>query len=71
MSTAEAEYISSVSCSTQLLWMKHQFEDYQINANSIPIYCDNTDLIKFQTTLFDVLTINNVFFTPLYKAVKT
>jgi len=22
--------------------MKHQLEDYQIHANSIPIYCDNT-----------------------------
>jgi len=22
--------------------MKHQLEDYQINANNIPIYCDNT-----------------------------
>jgi len=45
MSTAEAEYISAASCSTQLLWMKHQLEDYQINANSNPIYCDNNDVI--------------------------
>ena len=45
MSTAEAEYISVVSCCTQLLWMKHQLEDYQINANSIPIYYDNTAVI--------------------------
>jgi len=42
MSTEEAEYISAASCCTQLLWMKHQLEDYQINANSIPIYFDNT-----------------------------
>jgi len=41
MSTAEVEYISAASCCTQLLWMKHQLEDYQINANSILIYCDN------------------------------
>jgi len=41
MSTIEAEYISAASCCTQLLWMKHQLEDYQINANSIPIFCDN------------------------------
>jgi len=41
MSTAEAEYISVASCCTQLFWMKHQLEDYHINANSIPIYCDN------------------------------
>jgi len=25
--------------------MKHQLEDYQINANSIPIFCDNTAAI--------------------------
>jgi len=47
MSTAEAEYISAASCCTQLLWMKHQLEDYQINANNIPIYCDNTVTICF------------------------
>jgi len=41
MSTAEAEYISIACCCTQLLWMKYQLEDYQINANSIPIFCDN------------------------------
>jgi len=41
MSTSEAEYISSASCCTRLLWMKHQLEDYQINANSTPIYCNN------------------------------
>jgi len=29
------------------------------------------DLIKFPTTLFDVLAIHNVSFTPLYKGVKT
>jgi len=45
MSTAEAENISAASCCTQLLWMKHQLEDYKINANSIPIYCDNTTAI--------------------------
>ena len=27
--------------------MKHQLEDYQINANSIPIYCDNNAAICF------------------------
>jgi len=44
-STAEAEYISATSCCTQLLWMKHQLEDYQINVNSIPIFCDNTTTV--------------------------
>ena len=41
LSTTEAEYISDASCCTQLLWMKHQLEDYQITKNCIPIYCDN------------------------------
>jgi len=45
MSTTKAEYISAASCCTQLLWRKHQLEDYQINANSIPIFCDNTVVI--------------------------
>jgi len=45
MSTAEANYISAASCCAQLLWMKHQLEDYQINANSIPIYCDGIVVI--------------------------
>jgi hypothetical protein len=51
MSTAEAEYISAASCCTQLLWMKHQLEDYQIIANSIPIYCDNTIAICLSKNL--------------------
>ena len=37
MSTAEAEYISAASCCTQLLWMKHQLEDYQITENVFPL----------------------------------
>jgi len=45
MSKAEAEYISAASFCTQILWMKHQLEDYQINANSILIYCDNIVVI--------------------------
>jgi len=45
MSTTEAEYISAARCCTQLLWMKHQLEDYHINANNIPIYCDNIVVI--------------------------
>jgi len=45
ISTSEVEYISAASCCTRLLWMKHQLGDYQINANSIPIFCDNTAAI--------------------------
>jgi hypothetical protein len=45
LSTAEAEYISAAKCCTQLLWMKHQLEDYQIRISSIPLLCDNTAAI--------------------------
>ena len=45
LSTTEAKYISAASCCTQLFWMKHQLEDYQITENCIPIYCDNTPAI--------------------------
>src|ERR1044072_802154 len=30
LSTAEAEYVSASLCATQMLWMKHQLEDYQL-----------------------------------------
>ena len=42
LSTTEAKYISAASCSSQLLWMKYQLEDYQIKESNISIYCDNT-----------------------------
>jgi len=42
LSTVKAEYISAACCCTQLLWMKHHLEDYEIIENCIPIYCDNT-----------------------------
>ena len=45
LSTAEAEYISASLCSTQMLWMKNQLEDYQIHESNIPIFCDNTAAI--------------------------
>ena len=52
MSTTEAEYILAASGCTQLLWMKHQLEDYQISANSIPIICDNMLLFVCQRIQF-------------------
>ena len=45
LSTAEAEYISVASCSSQLLRMKYQLEDYLIKESNIPIFCDNTSAI--------------------------
>ena len=45
MSTAEAEYITAAGCSTQMLWMKSQLEDFQIFESNSHILCDNTSAI--------------------------
>jgi len=72
MSTTEAEYISVASCCTQLLWMKHQSEDYQINANSIPIYFDNIVAICLQRIQFyiqepSILKLNTILLEIMFK----
>ena len=40
-----AEYISAASCCSQLLWIKHQLEDYNLFKSKIHILCDNTATI--------------------------
>ncbi|KAK6145289.1 hypothetical protein DH2020_022109 [Rehmannia glutinosa] len=44
-STAEAEYIVAGSCCAQVLWMREQLRDYEIEEKEIPIMCDNTSAI--------------------------
>nr|KYP59425.1 Copia protein [Cajanus cajan] len=46
LSTCEAEYVATGQCLTQLLWIKHQLEDYDIYESSIPVLCDNTTTIN-------------------------
>eukprot|EP00253_Pinus_taeda_P026560 PITA_26560 len=47
LSTAEAEYVAATSCCTQLLWMMHTLQDFQITCTSpISILCDNTSAIN-------------------------
>jgi len=41
-STAEVEYVAAGSCCAQVLWMKNQLLDYDLQLYKIPIYCDNT-----------------------------
>ncbi|KAK6163846.1 hypothetical protein DH2020_000710 [Rehmannia glutinosa] len=38
----EAEYIAAGSCCAQVLWMRQQLRDYEIEEKEIPIMCDNT-----------------------------
>ncbi|XP_057418603.1 uncharacterized mitochondrial protein AtMg00810-like [Lotus japonicus] len=51
LSTAEAEYVAASSCCTQLLWIKHQLEDYNFHESSIPLLCDNTSVINIAKNL--------------------
>ena len=44
-STAEAGYMAAGSCCAQVLWMKQQLCDYDVEAKEIPIFCDNTSAI--------------------------
>ncbi|KAK6115609.1 hypothetical protein DH2020_007878 [Rehmannia glutinosa] len=44
-STTEAEYIAAGSCCAQVLWMRQQLRDYDIEEKEILIMCDNTSAI--------------------------
>ena len=45
-STAEAEYMAVGSCCTQLLWMMHTLNDFDLRFRKVPIMCDNTSVIQ-------------------------
>ncbi|KAJ9557387.1 hypothetical protein OSB04_012001 [Centaurea solstitialis] len=44
-STTEAEYVAAVICCAQVMWMRNQLQDYDIQLSKIPIYWDNTSAI--------------------------
>ncbi|KAK6119598.1 hypothetical protein DH2020_046661 [Rehmannia glutinosa] len=44
-STAEVKYIAAGSCCAQVLWMRQQLRDYEVEEKEIPIMCDNTSAI--------------------------
>ncbi|KAJ9564972.1 hypothetical protein OSB04_000938 [Centaurea solstitialis] len=44
-STVEAEYVAAGICCAQVLWLRNQLQDYDIQLSKIPIYCDNTSAI--------------------------
>ena len=46
ISTAESEYVAAGSACAQVLWIKHQLQDYGIYEKNVPIYCDNTSAIS-------------------------
>ncbi|KAK6152998.1 hypothetical protein DH2020_012637 [Rehmannia glutinosa] len=55
-STTEAEYIATGSCCAQVLWMRQQLRDYEIEEKKIPIMCDNTKYISTDKQLADIFT---------------
>nr|GEX64473.1 retrovirus-related Pol polyprotein from transposon TNT 1-94 [Tanacetum cinerariifolium] len=40
-SSAEAEYVSLSASCAQVMWMRTQLQDYGLNYNKIPLYCDS------------------------------
>ena len=46
LSTAEIEYVSAANCCGQILWIKHQSEDFNLRYIKISILCDNTSAIN-------------------------
>ncbi|KAJ9541354.1 hypothetical protein OSB04_027860 [Centaurea solstitialis] len=44
-STVEAEYVAAGIRCAQVLWLRNQLQDYDIQLSKIPIYCDNTSAI--------------------------
>ncbi|KAJ9546608.1 hypothetical protein OSB04_019151 [Centaurea solstitialis] len=44
-STAESEYVAAGICCAQVLWLRNQLQDYDIQLSKIPIYCENTSAI--------------------------
>ena len=46
LSTTKAEYVSAANCCDQILWIKHQLEDFNLRHTKIPILCDNTSEIN-------------------------
>ncbi|KAJ9542460.1 hypothetical protein OSB04_028966 [Centaurea solstitialis] len=40
-----AEYVAAGICCAQVLWLRNQLQDYDIQLSKISIYCDNTSAI--------------------------
>nr|GEW44785.1 integrase, catalytic region, zinc finger, CCHC-type, peptidase aspartic, catalytic [Tanacetum cinerariifolium] len=45
MSSAEAEYMALSARCAQVIWMRTQLQDYGLNYNNIPLYCDSQSSI--------------------------
>ncbi|KAK6138970.1 hypothetical protein DH2020_027291 [Rehmannia glutinosa] len=55
-STVRREYIVAQICCAQVLWMRQEVRDYEVEENEIPIMCDNTKYISSDKRLGDIFT---------------
>jgi hypothetical protein len=46
LSTADAEYVTTISYCAQLLWMRQTLKDYGYTMSHIPLLCDNESAIN-------------------------
>nr|GEX87579.1 hypothetical protein [Tanacetum cinerariifolium] len=46
MSLAKAEYVALSASCAQVMWMRTQLQDYGLNYNNIPLYCDSQSAIS-------------------------
>ncbi|GJS26666.1 hypothetical protein Tco_0487286 [Tanacetum coccineum] len=51
MSFAKAEYVAAARCCANVLWMKNQLSDYDIQYKMVPIFCENTNSISISNNL--------------------
>nr|GFB69149.1 copia protein [Tanacetum cinerariifolium] len=47
MSSEEAKYVALSASCAQVMWMRTQLQDYGLNYNNIPLYCDSQSAITF------------------------
>nr|GEV04809.1 retrovirus-related Pol polyprotein from transposon TNT 1-94 [Tanacetum cinerariifolium] len=45
MSSTKAEYVALSASCAQVMWMRTQLQDYGLNYNNIPLYCDSQSVI--------------------------
>ena len=60
LSTVEAEYVAAGSCAAQVLWIKHQLQDYHVNLKCVPLMCDNTSAISLTKNLIQHSRIKHI-----------
>nr|GFA11365.1 hypothetical protein [Tanacetum cinerariifolium] len=51
ISSAEAEYVVLSASCAQVMWMRTQLQDYGLNYNKIPLYCDSQSAIAISCNL--------------------